>query len=154
MSPSPQHTSEQLKVIIEDKKQTDQGVREISEQVDGKENLNQDNTSSLLHTVLNTLSNEFEHVCLEETVRLQNAHPIPQSIDDRVPGQKYSIPGLLGTKFLAHQVWAILFIMRGWVCDADMPGALVANEMGLGKTFTSVAAAIICKPLTEKIVMG
>jgi len=37
--------------------------------------------------------------------------------------------------------------------DADMTGALVADEKGLGKTFTSVAAAMICKLLTEKVVM-
>jgi hypothetical protein len=35
-----------------------------------------------------------------------------------------------------------------------MPGALVADEMGLGKTFTSEAAGIICKLLTERVVMG
>ena len=35
-----------------------------------------------------------------------------------------------------------------------MPGALVADEMGLEKTFTSVAAAMICKLLTETIVVG
>jgi hypothetical protein len=34
-----------------------------------------------------------------------------------------------------------------------MPGALVAGEMGLGKTFTSVAAAMHCKLVTEKVVM-
>jgi len=57
-------------------------------------------------------------------------------------------------KFLAHQVWAIWFIVRRWVWDTDMPGALVADELGLGKTFTSVIAAMICKLLTEKVVMG
>jgi len=35
-----------------------------------------------------------------------------------------------------------------------MPGALVADEMGLGKTFTLVAAAMLCKLVTEKVVMG
>jgi len=30
----------------------------------------------------------------------------------------------------------------------------VADEMGLGKTFTLVAVAMICKLLTEKVVMG
>jgi hypothetical protein len=35
-----------------------------------------------------------------------------------------------------------------------MPGALVVDEMSLGKTFTSVAAAMICKLLTEKVVMS
>jgi hypothetical protein len=40
------------------------------------------------------------------------------------------------------------------VWDADMTGALVADEMGLQKTFTSVAAAMLCKLVTEIGVMG
>jgi SNF2 family DNA or RNA helicase len=155
MSPSAQLTSEQLKEIIEDKKNTDKDAREVQEQLeDGEEALNPANTSSVLHTVLSTINNEFQHKCLNDTVRLMTAHSIRQSTDDRVPGHKYSIPGLPCTKFLAHQVWAIWFIMRMWVADADTPGALVADEMGLGKTFTLVAAAMLCKLLTEKVVMG
>jgi len=155
MSPSAQLTSEQLKEIIEDDKNTDKGAREVQDQVeDGEEVLDPANTSSVLNTVLSTINNEFEHECLDEAVRLLNVHPIRQSTDDRVPGHKYSIPGLPGTKFLAHQVWAIWFIVRRWVWDTDMPGALVADEMGLGKTFTSVAAAMLCKLVTEKVVMG
>ena len=121
---------------------------------DGEAVLDPDNTSSVLSTVLNTINDEFEHEFLDEAVRLLNAHPIRQSTDDCVPGSKYSIPGLPGTKFRAHQVGAIWFIVRRWVWDADMPGALVADEMGLGKTFTSVAAAMLCKLVTEKVVMG
>jgi len=155
MSPSAQLTSEQLKEIIEDEKKTNQSAGEVQEQVEDREEvLDPDNTSSVLSTVSNTINNEFEHECYDEAVRLQNAHQIRQSTDDRVPGHKYSIPGLPGTKFLAHQVWAIWFIVRRWVWDADMPGALVAYEMGLGKTFTSVAAAMLCKLLTEIVVMG
>jgi len=113
MSTSAQLTSEQLKEIIEDEKKTNQGSREVQEQVeDGEEVLDPDNTSSVLSTVLNTINNEFERKCLDEAVRLLNAHPIHQSTNDRVPGHKYSIPGLPGTKFLAHQVWAIWFIVR------------------------------------------
>jgi hypothetical protein len=108
----------------------------------------------VLNTVLNTINNEFEHVCLEEAVRLLNAHPIHQSIDDHVAGHNFAIPSLPRTKFPAHQVWAIWFIVRRWVWDGDMPGALVADEMGLGFAFTLVAAAIICKLLAEKVVMG
>jgi len=155
MSPSAQLTSEQLKEIIEDEKKSDKGAREVQEQVeDGSEDHDPEITSLVFNTGLNTINNEFEHECLEEAVSLLNAHLIRQSIDDRVPGHKYSIPGLPGTKFLGHQVWAIWFIVRRWVWDVDMPGALVADEMGLGKTFTSVAAAMICKLLTEKVVMG
>jgi len=155
MSPSAQLSSEQLEEIIEDEKKTDQGAREVQEQMeDGEEVLDPENTSSVLSTVLNTINNEFEHECLDEAVRLLNTNPIRQSADDRVPGHKYSIPGLPGTKFLAHQVWAIWFIVRRWVWDADMPGVLVVDEMGLGKTFTTVAAAMICRLLTEKVVIG
>jgi hypothetical protein len=62
--------------------------------VKGEEDLDLENTSSVLNTVLNTIDNEFEHEGLGEVVRLQNAHPIRQSIDDHVPGNKYSMPGL------------------------------------------------------------
>ena len=34
-----------------------------------------------------------------------------------------------------------------------MPGALVADEIGLGKTLTSVAAAMICKLLSENVII-
>jgi hypothetical protein len=53
-----------------------------------------------------------------------------------------------------HQGWDIRFIIRRWVRDADMPDALVADEMDLGKTFTSVAAAMLCKMVTEKVLIG
>jgi len=155
MSPSAQLTSEQMKEIIEDEMKTDQGEREVQEQVeDGEEVLDPDDASSVLSTVPNIINNEFEQECVNKALRLLNVHPIHQLTDDHVPGHKYSIPGLPGTKFLENQVWAIWFIVRRWVWDADMTGALVADEMGLGKTFTSVAAAIICKLLNEKLVMG
>ena len=121
---------------------------------DGEEDLDPENTNLVLNTVLITIDNELEHQWLDDAVRLLNAHPIHQSIDDCVPDHKYSIPGLPGTKFLAHQVRVIWFIVRRWVWDTDMPGELGAGEMGLGKTVTSVAAAMICKLLNEKVVMG
>jgi len=141
MSASAQPISEQLNKIIEDKKKTNQGAREVQEQVDGEEVLNPDDTSSVLSNVRNTINNELEYECLEEAVSLLNAHRIHQSTDDRVPGHKCSIPGLSGIIILVHQVWAIRFIVRRWAWDGDMPGAQVADEMGLGKTFISVAAA-------------
>jgi hypothetical protein len=98
MSLSAQLTSEQLTEIIEGEMMTDQGAREVQKQVeDGEGVLNPDNTSSVLSTVLNTINNEFEHECLDDAVRLLNVHPIRQSTHDRVPGHKYSIPGLPGT---------------------------------------------------------
>jgi len=44
--------------------------------------------------------------------------------------------------------------VKRWVCDADMPGAFAADEMAFGKTFPSVAVAMICKLVTETVVMG
>jgi len=89
MSLSAQLTSEQLKEIIEDKKNTDKRAREVQGQVeDGEEVLDPENTSSVLNPFLNTINNEFEHECLDEAVRKLNACPICQSLDDRVPGRK------------------------------------------------------------------
>ena len=122
--------------------------------MDGKEELDPGNPSSVLNTVLNTINNKFEHECLEKAVRLLNAHPIRQSIDNHVLGHKYSMRGLPGMNFRARQAWAIWLIVRRWIWDADMPGSLVAEEMGLEKTSTSVATAMISKLLTEKVVMG
>ena len=122
--------------------------------MDGEHVLDPDHTSSVLSTVLTTINEEFEHECLAEAVRLLNAHPIRYSTDDRVPGHKYSFPGLPGTKFLAHDILAIWFFVGRRVCDSDMAAELVADEIDLGKTFTSVAAAMICKLLTEKVVLG
>ena len=90
MSPSAQLTSEQLKEIIEDEKNTDKDAREVQEQVeDGEEVLDPANTSSVLNTILSTIKNEFEHECRDEAVRLLNAHSILQSTDDCVPCHKY-----------------------------------------------------------------
>jgi len=95
----------------------------------GEEDVYPENTSSVLNHVLNTINKEFEHECLEGALRLLNTHPIGQSIDDRVPSHKSSIPGLPGTNILTHQVWSIWFIVSRWVWDADIPGALVADNI-------------------------
>jgi hypothetical protein len=150
MSLSAQLTSEQLNEIIEDEKNPDNSAWEVQEQVDdGEEVLDPANSRLVSSKVPNRSNNEIESECLDKVVTMLNAHPIRQLPDDRVPGQKYPIPGLPGTKFVMHQVWAIWFIMIRWVWDADMAGALAADEMGLGKTFTSVAAAVMCKQLRE-----
>jgi len=155
MSPYAQHTLELLKEINEYQQTTDKGAGEIQEPLeDGEEVLDPDNTSSGFNSVLNTFNNEFEHECLEDAVSLLHACHIRQSIADQVPGNKYSIPTLPRTKFLAHQVRAIWFNIRRWLWDSDMPGVLVADEMDLGQTFMSVVAAMICKLLTKKVVMG
>jgi hypothetical protein len=155
MSLSALPTSEQLEVINEDAKNMNRSVREVQEQgEDGEEVLDSENTSSGLNTVLNTIKHKLEHKCLDEAVRLLNADHIRQSPDYSIPGRKSTIPGLPGTTFLAHQVWAICFIIRRCSWDAVMPGVLVAVEMSLGKTFTSIAVAMLSKLVTEKVVIG
>jgi len=154
-APRPRMTSQQLNEIIEDEKKTNQGSSKVQVQVeDGEAVFDSDNTSSVLRTVLNTINNKFEHVCLDVVVRPLTAHAINKSTDDRVPGHKYSIPGLPGPKFLAQQDWAIWLIMSQWVRDADMQVPPVADKLGLEKTFTPAAAAMLCKLVTEKVVMG
>jgi hypothetical protein len=104
MSPSAQCTLEQLKEIIEDKRNTDKGGRGIQKHVeDGEKVLDPANTSCVVYTVFCTINNKFEPKYLAETVRLLNAYPIPQSTDDQVPGQKHRISGLPGITFLGHQ---------------------------------------------------
>jgi len=154
MSPSAQLIPVQLKEIIEDEKMTDQGAREVQEQVDGEEIVDPDNTSLVLSTVPNTINNKFDHECLDAAVRLRNAYPIGQSTNNTVRGHKNTIPGLHRTMCLAHHVRSIWFIVRRWVWDSVPPGALVADEMGLGKTFTSAAAAMICKLPTDNVAVG
>jgi len=137
MNLSAQLTSEQRKGIIEDEMNMDKSAREVQQQSEnGEKVVDPENSSSVLNTFLNTINHEFEHECLVEAVRLLNARLIRQTPDDHVPGHKYSIPGLPRTRLLAHQVQAILFIVKRWVWDVDMPGALVSDEMDLGKTFT------------------
>jgi len=95
------------------RKNTDKGTREVQEQMDdGEEVLDSENTPTVLIYVLNIINDEFEDICLDEAVRVLNARPICQSITDLVPGNMYAIPSLPGTKLLAHQVWAIWFILR------------------------------------------
>jgi len=155
MSPSAQLTSELLREVSEDEMNTDKGARQVQEQVeDGEKVLDPANTSVVLSMVFSTINNKFDPKCHDGAVRLLNADPVRQSTDNRVPGHKYSIPGLSGTKFLALHVWAIWFIIWRWVWDVDMPGPLVVDKMGFGKTFTLVAMAMICKLVTEKVIMG
>jgi hypothetical protein len=144
MSLAVQLTSNQLKAITEDEKNLDERAREAQELgEDGGEVLDPGNTSSVLNRVLNRFNHKFEHKGLDEAFGLHNARTIHKSPDDHGPGCMYSIPGLQGTMFLVDQGLTTWFIVRRWVCDADMAEALVANKMGLGKTFTSVAVVML-----------
>ena len=104
--------------------------------------------------VLHALFSEFEHLCVNQGVRLPNSHSICRLNADGIRGNKYTMPGLHGFKILAQQGWVIWFIVRRYVWDSDMPGVLVADEFGVGKSFTLGAAAMICQLQTVKVAMG
>jgi hypothetical protein len=62
--------------------------------------------------------------------------------------------GLPRTKVLAHHVRPVWFIVKSLVWDSDKAGVLVADEVGVGKTFTSAVQETIQKLLTEIVVIG
>jgi len=154
MIPSGQPASEQQKVIIDNRQKTDWGPSEVQEQVDGEEVLDPDNVRSIFNTVLNIVNNKFEHEYLDKVARLLDDHLICQSTDDSVAGQKYSIPGLPRTKFLAHPVCSIWFNTIRWVWGPAMPEVLVIDKMGLRKTVAWVAVAMISRLDAKKVLMG
>ena len=39
-------------------------------------------------------------------------------------------------------MWVIWFIVRRWVSDVDLPGVLLADEMGLSKSFMVITVAL------------
>jgi uncharacterized protein YdeI (YjbR/CyaY-like superfamily) len=60
MSPSAQLTLKQLQEIIANKKNTDNGAREVQEQLeDGEEVLDAVNSSSVLNTIVNAINHKF-----------------------------------------------------------------------------------------------
>jgi len=52
------------------------------------------------------------------------------------------------------QVSVLWYVVQRCVWHSDIAEALVVDEMGLGTTFTCMAAAMICILLTEKVVVG
>jgi hypothetical protein len=79
MSPCSHHTSGRLQEINDDEKKTNQGAREVQEQVEnGEQVVDPDNSISVLSTVLNTINNECDHQCRDEAVSRLNAYPIRQ----------------------------------------------------------------------------
>ena len=105
--------------------------------------------SVLGDALLATVNNSFEHECLEEAVALLGATSRPDAPDDLIRGTKYLLKSFPSVSFLAHQIWAIWFLVRRWLFDVDLPGVLLADEMGLGKTFTVLAAALFAKTIAH-----
>ena len=93
---------------------------------------NEETTGSVLgDALLATVNNPFEHECLEEAVALLVATLRPDVPDDLFRGTKYFLKSFPSVSFPAHQIWAIWFLVRHWLCTVDLPGVLLADVMGL-----------------------
>ena len=88
---------------------------------------------------------------MEEAVALLGATSRLDAPADQMQGTKYLLEQFPSVTFLAHQIWAIWFIVRRWVFDVDLPGVLLADEMGLGKTFRVLAAALYAKVVSNEL---
>ena len=111
-----------------------------------------DQTGQVLDDVLMaTINNTFKHECLEEAVSLLCAVPCGDSHMDAIQGPKYTLKQFPEARFLALQIWTIWFIVWRWIFDVDLPGVLQVEEMGLGKTFTVLAAALYIKSIMEDV---
>ena len=110
-----------------------------------------DEPPPLDEALLTTLNNSFEHECLEEAVALLGATSRPDAPAVQIRGTKYLLEPFPSVTFLAHQIWAIWFIVRCWVFDVDLPRVLLADKMGLGKTFTVLAAALYDKVVSNEL---
>ena len=110
--------------------------------------------SVLGDVLLATVNNSFEHECLEEAVALLGATSRPDAPDDLFRGTKYLLKSFPSVSFLAHQMRAIWFLVRLWLFDVDLPGVLLADKMGLRKTFTALAAAVFAKTIAHSFMLN
>ena len=70
-----------------------------------------DEPPPLEEALLTTRNNSFEHECLEEAVALLRATWRPNATADQIRGTKYLLEQFPTVTFLAHQIWAIWFIV-------------------------------------------
>ena len=89
----------------------------------------------LLDVVNTSLNNDFAHECLDLAIRRLGASHLP-AIEQDIGPQVFAIPGIPKGRFLPHQVWGIWFLVDRVIGNSPPP-ALLADNMGLGKTFTA-----------------
>jgi hypothetical protein len=93
-------------------------------------------------TLMATTNNTFEHKWLDEAVALLGGMPYGNSHAYAIQGPMYTLKQFRELRCCAYQIWAILFILRKWIFYVDHPGVLLANEVGLRKIFTILAATL------------
>jgi hypothetical protein len=97
----------------------------------------------LLDVVFPNLINDFEHNCLDRTIwrlRAQWLEPRDGDIGPILMG----IPGIPNGWFLLHQVWGVWFLVACVISDTT-PVALLADDMGLRKTFNMLGTLLYLK---------
>ena len=111
-----------------------------------------DQQGNFLELASTNLNNDFEHQCFEVAVGRLGVSHLPRKAEDIVP-HLFGIPGIPKGRFLPHQVWGIWFLVER-VVGKSLPVALLADHMGLGKTFTALGALLHLKWISSETTEG
>lgn len=106
----------------------------------------------MLALVGSNLNNDFEHQCLELAVRKLGAEML-EPRDGDIGNRVLRIPGIPNGRFLPHQIWGIWFLVDRIITDAP-PVALLADDMGMGKTFTALGTVLHLKWIASEADAG
>jgi len=132
-----------------------QGLMEVQRHVEACEEVwDSVNMTSVLSSNSNTITNEFEHQCVDKVVWVLNPNLTRKLKAATVTLNDYLLLCQHTLTWIVHQGWAMEIVERRGVWDLDMPGVLVGDTMSMDNTFTSVVAARKYKLLTEKIDVG
>ena len=98
------------------------------------------------------LNNDFEHQCFEDAVRMLGAQlltPVEGDIGPRM----LRISEIPNGRFLPHQVWGVWFIVERILADRP-PVALIADDMGLGKSHCALTTLLYLKYIINQAAAG
>ena len=98
------------------------------------------------------LNNDFEHQCFKDAVRMLGAQlltPVEGDIGPLV----LRIPEIPNGRFLPHQLWGVWFIVERILADHP-PVALIADNLGLGKTHCALATLLYLMYIINQAVAG
>ena len=110
------------------------------------------NQGTLLDIATSNRNNVFEHECLDLAIQNLGASLLPAVEGDMGP-QVFRIPGIPKGRFLPHQVWGIWFLVDR-IVENSVPVALLADDVGLGKTFTALGALLHLKWISSEAALG
>ena len=111
-----------------------------------------DQQGNFLELASTNLNNNFEHQCFEVAVGRLGASHLPRRAEEIGP-HVFGIPGIPKGRFLPHQVWGIWFLVER-VVGKSPSVALLADDMGLRKTFTALGALLHLKWISSEATEG